>query len=199
MLPISFHTRSGELKAARDSKGLSLIELDFPASPPVAPPHAAVAPLAAALAGALSLPGGAGDIQWLGRAEGGINDKIVILPSQAAVAAVVPDAAKLAALGGRGVVVAAAASAQSADFDYVCRCFYPAAGIAEDPVTGSAQCALGPLFAAQLGRGEGVPLRARQLSRRGGDILVTVQPGGGRITLAGRAVTVMRGELLAQF
>ena len=48
-------------------------------------------------------------------------------------------------------------------------------GIPEDPVTGSAQCALGPFWAARLGRSE---LRARQVSARVGDIAVAVQPDG---------------------
>ena len=70
------------------------------------------------------------------------------------------------------------------------RYFAPAAGIDEDPVTGSAHCALGPFWAERLGREE---LTGFQASRRGG--LVRVRPEGDRVLLGGRAVTVVRGRL----
>jgi predicted PhzF superfamily epimerase YddE/YHI9 len=60
----------------------------------------------------------------------------------------------------------------------------------EDPVTGSAHCVLAPYWAAKLGRDE---LVGYQASRRGGT--VRVRSAGGRVHLAGRAVTVLRGEL----
>ena len=41
-------------------------------------------------------------------------------------------------LGSRGVIVTAAAAAGAAGYDFVSRYFAPAAGIDEDPVTGSA-------------------------------------------------------------
>jgi predicted PhzF superfamily epimerase YddE/YHI9 len=69
-------------------------------------------------------------------------------------------------------------------------------GIPEDPVTGSAQSSLGPFWAQRLGRTE---LRARQVSARGGDIAVAVQPGGQRVKLAGKATTIVRGELVAPY
>ncbi len=191
VLPLSFHTRSGELKACRDAAGAGLYELDFPATPPAAPPHAAAAPLTAALGAAL---GNTDDITWVGKAEG-LNDLVVVMASEAAVRALTPDAASVAKLGGRGVIVTAQAPA-NADYDFVSRCFFPAAGIVEDPVTGSAHCALGPLWGARLGKSV---MKARQVSRRGGELIVTLQPGGARVTLAGRAVTVMRGELIAPY
>ena len=197
-LPLSFHTRSGELKVARDAKTSTLLELDFPAGAPTAPPAAAVAPLAAALAAALA-PGAEAalqaDIQWLGRAEA-VGDLVVLLSSEAAVRALAPNFEKLAQLGGRGVVVTAPSPSPAADYDYVCRCFFPAMGIPEDPVTGSAQCALGPFWAARLGRSE---LRARQVSARVGDIAVAVQPDGSRVKLAGKATTIVRGEMVVHY
>ena len=72
------------------------------------------------------------------------------------------------------------------------RYFAPAAGIDEDPVTGSAHCALGPFWAGRLGRDE---LTGFQASARGG--LVQVRPAGDRVQLGGRAVTVLRGQLVA--
>ena len=77
------------------------------------------------------------------------------------------------------------------EHDVVSRVFAPAVGIDEDPVTGSAHCILGPWWAEKLGRGV---LRCHQASARGGDLRVTVD--GDRVRLAGRAVTVLRGELV---
>ena len=88
----------------------------------------------------------------------------------------------------RGVIV----SARSAgDYDFVSRFFPPAAGIDEDPVTGSAHCCLGPYWAEQLGRSE---LVGYQASARGGIVRVAVR--GDRVHLQGEAVTVMRGEVV---
>ena len=77
-------------------------------------------------------------------------------------------------------------------FDFVSRFFAPAAGIAEDPVTGSAHCCLGPYWGERLGKTD---LVAHQVSQRGGVIRVSVR--GDRVLLGGHAVTVLRGELLA--
>ena len=72
------------------------------------------------------------------------------------------------------------------------RIFGPAVGVTEDPVTGSAHCCLGPYWSKRLGKTE---FQALQASTRGG--VVRVRTNGDRVTLAGRAVTVMRGELVA--
>jgi predicted PhzF superfamily epimerase YddE/YHI9 len=79
----------------------------------------------------------------------------------------------------------------AADYDFVSRFFAPGSGVDEDPVTGSAHCALTPFWVARLGRNE---LRAYQASPRGGALRVRLD--GDRVKLAGRAVTVLRGELL---
>jgi predicted PhzF superfamily epimerase YddE/YHI9 len=77
------------------------------------------------------------------------------------------------------------------DYDFVSRFFAPAAGIDEDPVTGSAHCGLGPYWAAKLGKNE---LNAYQASPRGGVVRVLV--AGDRVLLRGQAVTVLRGTLV---
>ena len=100
-----------------------------------------------------------------------------------------PDFARLAALPVRGVIVTAPAAPP---FDFVSRFFCPAVGVNEDPVTGSAHCTLGPFWRERLGKDE---MTAFQASRRGGIISVSV--AGGRVRLRGKAVTVLRGELLA--
>jgi predicted PhzF superfamily epimerase YddE/YHI9 len=73
----------------------------------------------------------------------------------------------------------------------VSRFFGPAVGIPEDPVTGSAHCALGPLWGERLGKSS---LVGYQASSRGGLVRVTV--AGDRVLLGGQAVTVLRGELV---
>ncbi len=77
-------------------------------------------------------------------------------------------------------------------YDFVSRFFAPAMGIYEDEVTGSAHCALGPYWAAKLGKTE---LAAYQASPRGGTLRVRV--AGDRVFLAGQAVSLVRGELLS--
>ena len=115
-------------------------------------------------------------------------DWLVELESEPAVRALKPDLAALARIPARGVMV----TAPSADprYDFVSRFFGPAAGVPEDPVTGSAHCALGPYWAEKLGKAR---LLGHQVSARGG--VVRVEPAGARVRLGGRAVTVLRGEL----
>ena len=90
---------------------------------------------------------------------------------------------------GRGVIVTA--RAQSPAYDFVSRYFAPAAGIDEDPVTGSAHCCLGPYWGERLGKSD---LTGYQASARGGTVGVRLE--GARVALIGRAVTVTRGEVL---
>jgi predicted PhzF superfamily epimerase YddE/YHI9 len=130
-------------------------------------------------------------------------DLLVELESEKAVRDLDPAAVDLASLSHRGVAVTARADAggdagargdvgarAGADADYVLRFFAPRVGVPEDPVTGSAQCYLGPYWAAALGR---VQLCAAQLSQRRG--VLRVQVRGTRVGVTGRAVTVLRGEV----
>jgi predicted PhzF superfamily epimerase YddE/YHI9 len=80
---------------------------------------------------------------------------------------------------------------ESGTYDFISRFFAPAAGIDEDPVTGSAHCGLGPYWAAKLDKHE---LNAFQASPRGGEVRVVV--AGDRVLLRGQAVTVLRGMLV---
>jgi predicted PhzF superfamily epimerase YddE/YHI9 len=88
--------------------------------------------------------------------------------------------------------VIATAQGSGAGRDFVSRFFAPKAGIDEDPVTGSSHCSLAPFWSARLGRSE---LTGVQLSARTG--IVRVRMCEARVELSGRAVTVLRGELLA--
>jgi PhzF family phenazine biosynthesis protein len=167
-----FHTRSGVLTASRAG---NLIWLDFPVTP--AQPQAAPPELQQGL-GTTPL--------YVGRTA---FDYLVELASENAVRALSPDLGALERLGKRGVIVTA--RSDDGKYDFVSRFFAPAVGIAEDPVTGSAHCALGPFWGERLGKQE---LVGYQASTRGGVVRVRLQRD--RAHLGGQAVTVIRGELL---
>ena len=166
-----FHTRSGLLTCRRDGEW---IWMDFPAMPEQ--PSEPIRGLAEAL--------GVTPV-YVGRSQ---FDVLVEVGSEDEVRAVEPDLRALRGVKARGVIVTARASGGGCDF--VSRFFAPAAGVDEDPVTGSAHCVLAPYWAPKLGRDE---LTGYQASRRGGT--VRVRAAGDRVLLGGRAVTVLRGEL----
>lgn len=172
---ITFDSRSGPLHVRRLSDGA--LELDFPASAPHEEPSAE---LRHAVADALGAP-----VEWLGRSPW---DLFAVVASPDLLATLRPDLKKIHALGHRGVSVTARGGPEGVDF--VSRWFGPQSGVDEDPVTGSAHCALLPYWTARLGKN---PLRARQLSRRTGDLLCTLD--GDRARLAGRALLYLRGEI----
>jgi predicted PhzF superfamily epimerase YddE/YHI9 len=122
---------------------------------------------------------------WVGRSE---FDLFCELAGANAVRELRPDLAALAKLPFRGVIVTARGEG---GFDCVSRFFAPGVGVPEDPVTGSAHCALAPYWATKLGRTE---LRGWQASRRGGEVRMTL--AGDRVWLGGTAITVWQGELL---
>lgn len=168
-----FATRSGELSARAVGDAL---ELDLPATP------AEEAPPPPGLLEALGV-----EPRWAGRS---CFDWLFVLEDASAVCAARPDFRALAACTSGGAIVTAAPGPSGHDF--VSRFFAPSLGIDEDPVTGSAHCALGPFWGSRLGKRE---MRAFQASRRGGELGVRTE--GGRVFLTGRATTVLRGELRA--
>ncbi len=171
--PICFLTRhSGELLAGREGDGAIVLDLpvDLVSAVP-APPG-----LEAAL-GTRPLA--------VGRAAG--TNLLAELASAEEVRSLTPDLAWVAGLDD-GLIVTA--RSDDARFAIVSRYFAPRVGIPEDPVTGSAHCALAPWWAPRLGR----RFRAWQASARGGAL--TVEMRGERVLVGGRAVTVLSGELL---
>ena len=171
-----FHTKSGVLTADRRD---GLIELDFPATPATAAP--APAGLIAALGG-----GAGAKAQFVGRSK---FDYLVELESESAVRRLDPDMSAIARVEARGVIVTSRADKNS-EYDFVSRFFAPQSGVPEDPVTGSAHCALAPYWSAKLGKKE---LVAFQASPRGGELRLRLV--GDRVKIGGQAVTVLRGEL----
>jgi PhzF family phenazine biosynthesis protein len=165
-----FHTRSGLLTAKTTGEW---IELDFPSTPasPVEAP--------AGLLDALGAP-----TRFVGQTP---FDYLVEVDSEDAVRALRPDLKMLGRFSARGAIVTARGTK---GYDFISRFFAPAAGIDEDPVTGSAHCALAPYWAERLGKQE---MLAYQASPRGGVVRVRLE--GDRVRLGGQAVTIFRGEL----
>lgn len=170
--PARFHTRSGLLTAGRAEGGW--IELDFPAlfQKPIPAPEG--------LAQALGV-----EPAYVGMSR---FDLLVEVDSERTLRGIAPDFRLLAAVPARGIAVTS--RCESGEYDFVSRFFAPAAGIDEDPVTGSSHCCLGPFWGERLGKTE---LLAYQASPRGG--VVRVRLAGQRVLLGGKAVTMMRGEL----
>jgi PhzF family phenazine biosynthesis protein len=167
-----FHTASGLLTVRKVPNG---IEMDFPSEP------AEVVEMPKGLPEALGA-----EPKWVGRNR---MDILVELDDAATVRNLMPDMVLLKELDTRGIIVTAASDRP--EYDFMSRFFGPRAGVDEDPVTGSAHCCLGPHWQARLGKSE---LKAYQASKRGGSLGVKVQ--GSRVLLTGRAVTILRGELL---
>jgi PhzF family phenazine biosynthesis protein len=167
-----FRTLSGELRA---TGGAGSVELDFPSEPP-AP---ATAPEGMLESLGIEKP------VYVGRNR---MDYLIEVEHEADVRGLRPDLFALAKFDTRGVIVTARSSAP--EIDFVSRFFAPACGVPEDPVTGSAHCALAPYWGDKLNKQQ---MRGFQASARGG--IVDVRVAGARVILIGNAVTVIRGEI----
>jgi len=170
---IRFSTRSSILKAVRMGDA---IELDFPLEPdePADPP-ANLFPALGVLA------------RYVGKNR---FDYVVMVESEQVLRQVAPDFKLLGMIPCRGVIV----TSRSADpqFDFASRPFCPRLDVDEDPVCGSAHCCLGAFWQKRLGKSEFV---AYQASARGGVVSVRVEKD--RAFLGGKAVIVVKGELLS--
>jgi predicted PhzF superfamily epimerase YddE/YHI9 len=166
---VEFASKSGPLRVARDGDRLVL---DFPVWTPAvcAPPP--------------------GLFEAIGAEPGetyrGGSDYLLVFGNEGEVRALAPDFAALRRVDARGVIT----TAPGTDVDFISRFFAPAAGVNEDPVTGSAHCALTPYWVARLRRN---PLRARQISRRGGEL--ECELAGDRVKIAGRAALYLEGTI----
>ena len=170
---VTFDTRSGPLVVVRRADGK--FEMDFPIrtgdQPAEAPPAL---------------------LRGLGR----VPERLFLSPARwlcvyaqaADVRDLRPDHPALATVTPGRIIVTAPGDAGACDF--VSRYFAPDAGIAEDPVTGSAHCTLVPYWAARLGQKS---LHARQVSARGGELWCTL--AGDRVKIAGQAVRYLHGKI----
>jgi PhzF family phenazine biosynthesis protein len=176
---VTFRTRSGLLHVRR---GLDQeFVLDFPAAPPVRVDGETAAGVARMV-----------DVPPVEVWRAPVGTLLAVLPDAGAVRRAQPnltaiaqsDTALCITAGGDGE------PAGGAPVDFVSRYFAPAHGIDEDPVTGSAHCFLTPYWAARLGKQK---LRARQVSRRGGEL--SCAPAGDRVLIGGQARLVITGTL----
>lgn len=166
--PIRFDSLGGALQVTREGGRLMLVFPPLPMQAVACPP---------ALEEAL----GAKPFQvWKGR------DYMAVYRREDEIRGMKPDFRKLATLDCLGVI----ATSPGKSVDFVSRFFAPRAGIDEDPVTGSAHCALTPYWVKRLGKPR---LRAEQLSERGGRLWCEID--GDKVKIAGHARTYMRGQI----
>ncbi|HEY2663175.1 MAG TPA: PhzF family phenazine biosynthesis protein, partial [Candidatus Binataceae bacterium] len=165
---ITFETRSGKLSVVRSR---DLLVMEFPSRPgkPVQVSDELISALGARPREALQA-----------------RDLLLVFDREDEVRAMRPNFERIAMLDTFAVIV----SAPGSEADFVSRFFAPKAGVAEDPVTGSAHCTLIPYWAARLGKRT---LLAQQLSRRGGELRCELR--GERVAIGGRAVEYLRGEI----
>jgi PhzF family phenazine biosynthesis protein len=166
---VTFRSRSGMLKVDRQD---DMLAMDFPAQPPR--PCDAPSMLAEAL--------GRPPLEILAS-----EDYFAVLAKEEDVMTLEPDFNRLKELDRRGIIV----TAMGNQADFVSRFFAPKLGIDEDPVTGSAHCALTPYWANRLGKSH---LRAHQRSKRGGSLYC--EDRGDRVLIAGKAVKYLEGHII---
>ncbi len=116
----------------------------------------------------------------------GKTDILLIFSSEEEIVTMCPDFFKLNQVEARGIIV----SAPGENVDFVSRFFAPRCGINEDPVTGSAHTSLTPYWAKKFNK---KILKAKQLSKRGGEIECELQ--GNRVILTGKAVLYLEGYI----
>lgn len=172
MNQVTFNSRSGKLVVVRQK---DLLSMDFPSQPPV--PCTTPREL---LDGMKRLP-----LEVLCS-----EDYFVVYSNEREIIELNPDMGMLKKLNLRGVIV----TAQGSKVDFVSRFFAPKFGVDEDPVTGSAHCALTPYWSSKLNRKN---LHAYQVSQRGGELFCT--DCGDRVIISGRAVKFMEGSITTDF
>jgi PhzF family phenazine biosynthesis protein len=171
---VTFQSRSGPLTVNRRG---DWYELDFPLFAP--------ARIAEGTQSVVAALGGSATEIWRAKAW------LAVFSTAAEIRRLAPDMAATAQLG-TSICVTAPAGGDLPGVDFVCRYFAPSHGVPEDPVTGSAFCTLAPYWANRLGKSD---LRARQLSRRGGEILCAVREP--RVLISGMARLVLSGTFYA--
>jgi PhzF family phenazine biosynthesis protein len=111
---------------------------------------------------------------------------LALYDTEPEVRALSPSMTQLIETGVHGVI----ATAPGTDCDFVSRYFAPAAGVPEDPVTGSAHTQLTPFWAARLGKSS---LFARQVSTRGGELWCELE--GERVRISGHVTPYLEGKI----
>jgi len=165
---INFESKSGLLKVEEHN---GLLVMDFPSQPPI--PCLTPDEIVQAFKNT--------PVECLKS-----EDYIVVFDNEDEVASAQPDFDALSKLDLRGVAI----TAKSNKYDFVVRFFAPKYGINEDPVTGSAYTQLIPYWSNTIGVNK---LHAKQVSSRGGEVFCEFV--GNRVSIAGKAVTYLAGEI----
>uniref|UniRef100_K7LH13 Isomerase n=1 Tax=Glycine max TaxID=3847 RepID=K7LH13_SOYBN len=181
---LRWFTPATEVSGINDGEGASedglFIELDFPADTVTEFNSADISQISAAL----------NDAPIIDIKRTTVGDHLLVeLASGKDVVELQPDIGAIAKCPGGGILVSGTAPPESG-FDYYCRTFFPKVGINEDPITGSAQCALAPYWAKKMGKCD---LSVYAASPRGGVVHVHFDDQSKRILMRGKAVTVMNG------
>ena len=176
---VRFSTRSGILTVERGADGRNRMALPSD----IVQPHSASADFPEQLGKTLGVP--APKELLLGRY------LMAVWDDEQVIRAIKPDQAFVPLLRQAKVWgLIATGKGNGRPYDCVSRFFAPDKGVFEDPVTGSAHCAVIPYWARRLGKKE---LRAYQASPRGGDLLCADE--GARVILAGPCALFLRGEI----
>jgi PhzF family phenazine biosynthesis protein len=165
---IGFQTQSGQLAVWKDE---DFLVMDFPSRPATStdiPDHL--------------VDGLRRDVESVFKA----RDFLVVLDNEKEIRDLQPDFSKLQEIDCEGIIV----TAPGDEVDFVSRFFAPRMGILEDPVTGATHSTLTPFWTERLGKN---PLRARQVSERGGDLWCKQMDD--RVFIAGRAALYFKGFL----
>jgi len=171
---VQFQTRGGTLTVARAGDGELLMDL------PISRPQPVDAATKERLSAAARLP--------LRDVVRGATAHFAEVESASVVRQASPDLEAIRQTG-TSLCLMAAGSGETGGLDFVSRFFAPAHGVPEDPVTGSAHCTLAPYWGARLDKTQ---LRARQISRRVGDL--TCQVLDDQVRLGGRCQLVITGS-----
>jgi PhzF family phenazine biosynthesis protein len=160
---ISYNTRSGVLTAALKKND---VYMDFPVKP-VVPLKINEYPLAVLLGVKIMFMGKA----WF--------DLLAEVESEDNIKNLKPDFKALEVVPVRGIIVTARSNHK--EYDFISRFFAPSIGIDEDPVTGSAHCALADYWNKKLLKAK---MTGYQASKEGG--MVGVHYKKDRVTLSGK-------------
>lgn len=167
---VLFETESGLLTVKKDKEYLAL---DIPSRPPQ---KATLPPI---ISEGLSIQP---KEVWRAR------DYLLLYDSEEDIRRIVPDIGTLNQINlDPGCIVV---TARGDAVDFVSRVFTPQASVFEDPVTGSTHCTLVPFWADRLNK---TSLRARQVSRRGGELLCSLNKD--RVEIKGKAVKYLQGTI----
>lgn len=199
---VAMTSAAGKLVVTRKPSGA--LSMQFPAVPPQPAKPKDAAAWSALLEEATGVPVEPG-VQWF--TTPGLGDVIAqVSPDafQALPATSSINMASIARIPARGVIVTSQGEQPAGEVSedvllqpvhFQSRFFGPRCGVSEDPVTGSAHCALGPLWIDHFG-GSHSRLHAYQASARGGHVGVTWLKEEGQVLLEGSAVPTKESTLL---